>query len=59
MPVYEYKCSWCGSTVELQRSFDNRDDWPTCAMEHKPRQMPRVISKPSVHFKGQGWGKDD
>lgn len=44
MPLYEYKCSTCGSRTETIRSFTRRDELPSCACRGA---MLRCVSAPS------------
>lgn len=51
MPLYEYRCSSCGETIEvLQRSGDPPAECARCG-----GQMLKVISAPALRFKGSGW----
>jgi putative FmdB family regulatory protein len=52
MPIYEYKCQQCGARTEaLQKMADPR--LTTC--EKCGGALTRLISSPSVQFKGSGW----
>jgi putative FmdB family regulatory protein len=52
MPLYEYQCQSCGKRVEiLQRMSDPPST--TCALCGGPQK--RLVSAPSVQFKGTGW----
>ncbi len=49
MPAYDYRCSGCGHTFEMNTSISNRDKLtkkpcPKC----KNKKMHRVMSAPSI-----------
>ena len=52
MPLYEYKCSTCGSSLEvLQKVNEPRlEKCPKCG-----GLLRKVISPPALQFKGSGW----
>ena len=52
MPLYEYKCSACGSSFEvLQKVNEPRlKQCPKCG-----GQLKKVLSAPAIQFKGSGW----
>jgi putative FmdB family regulatory protein len=52
MPLYEYKCSTCGSSLEvLQKVNEPRlEKCPKCG-----RLLKKVLSPPALQFKGSGW----
>jgi len=52
MPLYEYKCSTCGSSLEvLQKVNEPRlEKCPKCG-----GQLKKVLSPPALQFKGSGW----
>ena len=52
MPLYEYKCSDCGSSFEvLQKVNEPRlTKCPKCG-----GQLKKVLSAPAIQFKGSGW----
>jgi putative FmdB family regulatory protein len=57
MPVYDYKCNDCDSTITIVRSIKDDEQTPICA--HCAKEMTRAYeSAPAVTFKGKGWGKD-
>jgi putative FmdB family regulatory protein len=57
MPVYDYKCQDCESTITIIRSINDDEQVPICA--HCAREMTRAYeSAPAITFKGTGWGKD-
>jgi putative FmdB family regulatory protein len=54
MPRYDFKCDYCdGSVVELHLAFEATDK-PVC--DRCGYDMTKVMTPPSVHFKGGGWG---
>lgn len=52
MPIYEYKCDFCGSQRELILKHGEVAR-PTCTACRK--RMRRVISKTAFILKGSGW----
>jgi putative FmdB family regulatory protein len=52
MPIYEYKCAQCHSTVEvLQKAKDKPPQkCPKCG-----GRLVKLISSPAIQFKGNGW----
>jgi putative FmdB family regulatory protein len=54
MPVYDYKCSKCSTSLEFQRNF-GEDREPSCCGEI----MQRVWSSPGVLFNGSGFYSTD
>lgn len=57
MPLYEYKCSNCGKTLEI---LQKRTDPPLskCEACHSENTMEKMISNTSFQLKGGGWYKD-
>ena len=52
MPLYEYKCDTCGATFEvIQRFSDPPID--KCRVCGGP--VHKVLSAPTIQFKGSGW----
>jgi putative FmdB family regulatory protein len=52
MPLYEYKCTRCGSVIEtLQKASD--PPLKNCSRCGGPLQ--KQISSPAIQFKGSGW----
>jgi putative FmdB family regulatory protein len=58
VPVYDYVCSNCHRLTEVVHGIaaDGPRYCPECGAEGT---MTKVISAPSVHFKGSGWAKKD
>lgn len=54
MPLYEYQCRECGSSLEARQKFSDAPltDCPTCETEGS---LFRVIQAPGVVFKGSGF----
>ena len=52
MPLYEYKCSSCGDVFELIQKFS---DQPLTVHEKCGGAVERLMSAPSLRFKGTGW----
>lgn len=52
MPRYEYKCEGCGDLFEVQQKFA---DEPLTVHEKCGGKVERLISVPSLQFKGTGW----
>jgi putative FmdB family regulatory protein len=51
MPLYEYRCEKCGEKVETWKGINEPD-----LTEHEcGGKLDRVLSPPSIHFKGTGW----
>jgi putative FmdB family regulatory protein len=55
MPIYEYRCTACGSQFEyMQRMSDEaKTTCETCS-----GTLERLISAAAFHLKGGGWYKD-
>ena len=52
MPLYEYQCSECSQRIEVLQKFSDPalTECPECGGE-----LERVLSVPSIRFKGSGW----
>lgn len=52
MPLYEYKCSECGFIFEVLQKVNEQSQkkCPKCGGSVK-----KVISAPTLQFKGSGW----
>ncbi|MFI5254091.1 MAG: FmdB family zinc ribbon protein [Candidatus Limnocylindrales bacterium] len=56
MPTYEYRCTVCGRETEVMHGVHGTGP-ERC--EHCGGAMRKMISAPTIHFKGSGWaGKD-
>jgi putative FmdB family regulatory protein len=55
MPLYEYKCTQCKRHTEKIQKFSDPEitDCPHCG-----GLLERVVSAPSISFKGGGWYAD-
>ena len=56
MPLYEYKCTSCGEHFEVIQKFA---DIPVAVHEKCGGPVERLISVPSLQFKGSGWYVND
>ena len=52
MPLYEYKCHRCNKTFEVRQKMA---DEPLTVHEDCGGEAERLISVPSLQFKGTGW----
>ncbi len=52
MPLYEYKCHRCNKNFEVRQKFA---DEPLKVHEECGGEAERLISVPSLQFKGTGW----
>jgi putative FmdB family regulatory protein len=52
MPLYEYSCHGCGRKFEVRQKFA---DEPLKVHAECGGEVERLISAPSLHFKGTGW----
>ena len=52
MPMYEYKCASCGDVFEVIQKFS---DEPLHVHPGCGGAVERLISAPSLQFKGSGW----
>jgi len=50
MPLYDFKCNYCNSVIEIDNP--NPPMCTTCG-----NTMARIWSAPAVHFKGTGFYK--
>jgi putative FmdB family regulatory protein len=59
MPIYEYECPKCQSTIDIQQRMTEEalKDFPChiCWVDGQEVKMRRVISKSSFQLKGTGW----
>jgi putative FmdB family regulatory protein len=56
MPIYDYQCRNCGHRVELIHGVNASG--PT-ACEQCGGPMRKLLTTPSIVFKGSGWAKKD
>lgn len=52
MPLYDYKCHQCGKVFEVRQKFA---DEMLKVHEECGGELERLISVPSLQFKGTGW----
>src|SRR5579872_4662824 len=52
MPIYEYQCHQCGKRFEVRQKFA---DEPVKVHEECGGEVERLISAPTLQFKGTGW----
>jgi putative FmdB family regulatory protein len=52
MPLYEYKCTKCGSVFEVLQKFS---DPPLKKCIHCQGSVKKLLSPPALQFKGNGW----
>jgi putative FmdB family regulatory protein len=52
MPLYEYKCTNCGSVFEVLQKVD---DLPLKKCIHCQGLVKKLLSPPALQFKGSGW----
>lgn len=55
MPLYEYECAQCGKHTEKIQKFSDAE---ITVCPHCGGRLERVITAPSVQFKGGGWFSD-
>jgi putative FmdB family regulatory protein len=52
MPLYEYQCDHCEELFEIIQKFS---DDPLSECELCGGKLERLLSPPSIQFKGDGW----
>ncbi len=52
MPLYEYRCSTCGKTLEVIQKFS---DAPLEVHEDCGGKLEKLVSTSALKFKGSGW----
>ena len=52
MPLYEYRCEDCGETIEIIQRFS---DPPVDLCKACGGPLERLLSAPTIQFKGSGW----
>lgn len=59
MARYDFHCSKCGSTVEIERSIIDESQPVCCNVGCDGNVvMEQVISAPAFHLKGLGWAAE-
>ena len=56
MPLYDYQCEKCEHIVEVMHGVN---DTGPARCERCGGPMRKLMSSPSIHFKGSGWAKKD
>jgi putative FmdB family regulatory protein len=56
MPIYDYVCSACGTSVEVMHGVNEAG--PAVCIECGGA-MRKAMSPPAIVFKGSGWAKKD
>lgn len=56
MPIYEYRCTSCGKTIEAIQKFS---DAPLRRCEHCDGPLEKLVSRTAFHLKGGGWFVND
>ena len=54
MPIYQYYCDQCNTTIEVLQSFDK----PAPICKKCNIKLKKIISISSFVFKGDGWSAD-
>jgi putative FmdB family regulatory protein len=57
MPIYEYSCITCDTSLEVNRKFNDQEVIPPCSS--CGYAMTRVYGAVGVQFKGNGFYKTD
>jgi len=52
MPIYEYQCKSCGTTIEAIQKFDDK---PLRKCRECSGKLEKLISRTSFQLKGGGW----
>jgi putative FmdB family regulatory protein len=52
VPLYEYQCKSCHTTLERIQKFS---DPPLTVCPHCGGELEQLLSAPAVQFKGAGW----
>lgn len=56
MPMYEYECKQCHQRMEKIQHYDDPEE-TVCVQCGGP--LERLVSAPSLQFKGAGWHVND
>ena len=57
MPTFDFNCKKCSATFEFSRPFGS-DEHPNCP-QCKSKRTQKLISTPTIHFKGSGFYATD
>ncbi len=57
MPKYDYRCSECNITFELEHAMEDTMELYPCVDETCEGYLHKVFKPAAVAFKGTGWGK--
>ena len=57
MPIYEYRCTHCGNTLEVMQKVNDPPPG-TCPSCQTSSSMERLVSRTSFQLKGGGWYSD-
>jgi putative FmdB family regulatory protein len=52
LPLYEYRCRKCGTTIEKIQKFS---DPPLKTCEKCGGELEQLVSSSAIQFKGSGW----
>ena len=52
MPIYEFRCQKCNAYIEVFQKLSDKQ--PTRCRKCKGR-LEKLVSRPSIQFKGEGW----
>jgi putative FmdB family regulatory protein len=52
MPIYEFRCKKCGNQIEV---IQKMADKPPARCKKCGGRLEKMISSPSIQFKGEGW----
>lgn len=52
MPLYEYRCTKCGSRIEVLHKVNER---PRQTCQNCGGRLEKILSAPAIQFKGSGW----
>ena len=58
MPIYEYECEKCGCHFDVLQSFSD-PEVKVCQRDGCPGRVRKVLSPPTVIFKGSGFYTTD
>ena len=59
MPLYEYRCNYCGNVMDEWRTVSDRHNTPECDNDDcRSGDVVLQLSKTSHRLKGAGWASD-